>query len=103
MSWQDTKAVLRDIWTAAQALGSWVGSHSTKLAVAARAGYLMAAGLGWTHLTLTQFALIGGFGEALLSVFVESTTVSKVRMGERIDEAKAKMAESGVLPKPDGL
>ena len=87
MSWQATRAAILDGWAAATVFGTWVGSHSNKLAVAARAGYLMAAGLGWTHLTLTQFALVAGFGEAVLAVFVESTMVSKQRMGERQSNA----------------
>jgi hypothetical protein len=93
MSWQATRAAILDGWAAAQVFGSWVGSHSNKLAVAARAGYLMAAGLGWTHLTLTQFALVAGFGEAVLAVFVESTMVSKQRMGERMVEVESRVDE----------
>ena len=96
MTYAEVKQVLRDAWSVLYNFGSWVGSHSTKIAVAGRAGYLMAAGLGWTHLTLTQFALVGGFLEAVFAVFVETTTVSKQRMGERIDEKSSIMAAEKV-------
>jgi len=62
---------------------------------------MMCIGLGWTHLTDAQIGLIGGFMEALLAVFVESNTVSKARMAERIDEkvdqkVAQKMSESSI-------
>ena len=73
-----------------QMIGSWCGSHSTKLAAAYRACYMALAGLNVTHLTVEQFALIGLAAEAVLAVFVESTTTSIKRMSERVDEEKAK-------------
>lgn len=77
------------------AFGSWCGSHSNKLSSAARAAYMMALALNWTYLTETQIGAIGLFAEAILGLFIESTTVSTKRMGERIDQVKAE-STSGI-------
>lgn len=76
---------LLQAWLVLQAVGSWVGAHSNKLSSAGRAGYMMALALGWTHLTEMQIGAIGLFAEAILGLFIESTTVAKARVGERID------------------
>ena len=69
-------------------VGAWCGAHSNKLSAAYRSAYMMAIALGWTHLTDMQIGAIGLFAETILGLFVETTTVSKARMGERIDEVK---------------
>lgn len=86
------------VWNGLMLFSEWVGGHSTKIAAAARAGYFMAVGFGWTHLTLAEVGLIGGFAEAVLAVFVESTTVSKSRVGERIDAEVAKQMSATSVP-----
>ena len=81
--------------------GSWVGAHSNKISSAARAGYMMALAMNWTHLSEAQIGSIGLFAEAILGLFIESTTISKARVGERIDakvseQVAQKMSESSV-------
>ena len=97
-----------------QAFGSWVGAHSNKVSSTARACYLAAMALGWTHLTIEQAGAVGLAAESVLGLFIESTTVSKQRAGERIEaesERKAEikadikvaqMMDSGVFKAPDG-
>lgn len=77
--------------------GSWCGSHSNKIMGVASSGYAMAAALGWTHLTPAEIGSVWLFFAALGGLFIESTTVSTKRMGERIDEVKAQAA-SGIVP-----
>lgn len=76
--------------------GVWCGSHSNKIMGAANAGYAMAAALGWTHLTPAEIGSVWLFFAALGGLFVESTTISKARMSERMDEVKAQAA-SGIV------
>ncbi len=81
----------------------WIGQHSNKLAGVARAFFYMGILLTWWHWTAEQLAAVMTFIEALLYVFVESNTVSKARVGERItekvDEKMAEIMESGVYTK----
>lgn len=72
-------------WERIQAIGVWAGSHSNKLASTARACYLALLALHWTDLTVEQAGAIGLAAESVLGLFIESTTVSKSRVGERID------------------
>ncbi len=83
-------------FSACYSFGSWCGSHSNKLASTLRACYLAAVALNWTHLTPEQIGAIGLAAESVLGLFIESTTVSKLRMGQRIDDVKAQAA-SGVI------
>lgn len=78
-----------------QAIGSWIGAHSNKLSAAARACYMAIVALGWSHLSVEQVGAIALAGESVLAVFVESTTVSKVRVGERIDAEVARKMGTG--------
>ena len=64
----------------------WIGGHSNKVASAIRAFLYMAIALSWTHLTEAQIGAILLFTEAFLGLFVETNTVSKVRVGQRITE-----------------
>lgn len=80
----------------------WIGGHSNKVASAIRAFLYMAIALSWTHLTEAQIGAILLFTEAFLGLFVETNTVSKVRVGERItekvDEAVAQMGSGTFRP-----
>lgn len=69
----------------------WIGGQSNRLASAIRAFMYMTVALSWTQLTEAQIGTILLFTEALLNLFVETNTVSKVRMGERMDEVEAKV------------
>lgn len=64
----------------------WVGSQANKLASLVRALLYMLVALNYTHLTEQQIGAILLFTEIALGLFVESNTVSKVRVGERIDQ-----------------
>lgn len=68
---------------------SWVGGHATKLAATLRAFFYMGTLLLWWHLTAEQLIGVMAFAEAFLYMFVETNTVSKVRVGERIEEKVA--------------
>ena len=72
------------------AVSRWLGSHATRASSIIRAYCYMAVGLNWYHLDNVQIALIMGLVEALLMAFTETNTVSKKRMGERIDEVEVK-------------
>ena len=78
-----------------QAVATWTGAHSNKISSTARACYLAAMALGWSHLTIEQAGAIGLAAESVLGLFIESTTVSKSRVGERIDEQVAKRTGTG--------
>lgn len=69
----------------------WVGGHSNKVASAIRAFLYMAIALSWTHLTEAQIGAILLFTEAFLGLFVETNTVSKVRVGERMAEVESRV------------
>lgn len=83
----------------------WIGEHSNKVASTVRAFLYMAIALSWTHLTEAQIGAILLFTEAFLGLFVETNTVSKVRVGERItakvEEKVAEMTGTGTFKKPD--
>lgn len=64
----------------------WIGQHSNKVAAAVRAFMYMAVALSWTTMTDAQIGTVLLFTEAVLALFVEANTVSKVRVGERITE-----------------
>lgn len=89
-------------WQNLYTFGSWCGAHSNKMSSAARAGYMMLLALGWTHLSEAQIGAIGLFAEAILGLFIESTTVSKQRVGERIDAEVAKV-QTGVIRTGTGV
>lgn len=74
----------------------WLGGHSNKVASAIRAFLYMAIALSWTHLTEAQIGAILLFTEAFLGLFVETNTVSKVRVGERIEEKSTEKANARV-------
>jgi hypothetical protein len=78
----------------------WIGEHATKLAAALRAFFYMGTLLHWWTLSVDQFTGIMAFVEAALYMFVESNTVSKVRVGERITEVREqeRAAASGMQP-----
>jgi len=80
----------------------WIGSQANRIAIALRAFFYMGSLLKWWELTADQLMAIGACVESFLAVFVESNTVSKVRMGERMDEKDAKVearvAEMGMSP-----
>ena len=83
----------------------WIGGHSNKVSSAIRAFLYMTIALSLTHLTEAQIGSILLFTEAFLGLFVETNTVSKVRVGERItekvEEKVAEMTGSGQFRKPD--
>jgi hypothetical protein len=69
----------------------WIGEHSNKVSSFVRAVIYMAVALSWTHLNDAQIGTILLVVESALALFIESNTVSKVRMGERIVEVEAKV------------
>ena len=84
-----------------QTFASWVGAHSNKVSSTARACYLAVMALGWSHLTIEQAGAIGLAAESILGLFIESTTVSKARMGERMEEKIAERAGTGTFKAPN--
>lgn len=64
----------------------WIGEHSTKLAAAVQTFLFMGSLLHWWVLTADQLVAVMAFVTAILYVFVESNTVSKARVGERITQ-----------------
>lgn len=70
----------------------WVGQHSNKVRSAIWQSILLAVALKWITFEEAQLAVIGMFLDAVLGLFVETNTVSKVRVGERIVEGRAKEA-----------
>jgi len=76
-------------------IAQWIGAHSNKIASAIRAFMYMAIALAWTHMTESQIGSVLLFTEAFLGLFVETNTVSKARVGERIDEKIAKRSVTG--------
>lgn len=68
----------------------WIGEHANRIATAVRAFVYMMVVLNFWLLDSAQQLAIIGFVEAVLSVFVESNVVSKVRVGERIEQEVAK-------------
>lgn len=68
----------------------WVGEHSNKVRAAVWSTVLLLVALGITHLTDVQLGAFGLFLSNALDLFVESNTVSRVRVGERITDEVAK-------------
>ena len=69
----------------------WIGAHSNRVAGVARAFFYMGVILTWWHWTAEQMGAVMAFVESVLFMLVETNTESKVRMGERIEEEKAKV------------
>lgn len=65
---------------------SWIGQHSNKVRSAIWQFILLAVAMKWLTFEEAQLAVIGMFLDALLGLFVETNTVSKVRVGERITQ-----------------
>lgn len=74
-----------------QSVFSWIGAHATKIAATLRAFFYMGTIVHWWTLTTDQLIAVMAFVEAFLYMFVESNTVSKVRVGERITEGVQKI------------
>jgi hypothetical protein len=64
----------------------WIGSNSNKVRMAIWQSILLGVALKWITLEEAQLAAMGMFLDAILGVFVETNTVSKTRVGERITE-----------------
>jgi len=64
----------------------WIGKHSNKVRSAIWQFILLAVAMRWITLEEAQLAVLGMFLDAILSLVVETNTVSKVRVGERIDQ-----------------
>ena len=72
----------------------WIGQHSNKVRSAIWQAILLSVAMKWITLEEAQLAVLGMFLDATLGLFVESNTVSKVRVGQRIDqEVDRKMTE----------
>lgn len=72
----------------------WIGEHSNKVRTAIWQAILLSVAMGWITLAEAQLAVLGMFLDGILGLFVETNTVSKVRVGERITEkVDAKVAE----------
>lgn len=82
--------------TVLHAIAHWIGEHANKLASLIRAALYMGVALHWTQLTDVQIGSILMFTEVFLALFVETNTVSKVRVGERItQEVDRQMSGTG--------
>lgn len=64
----------------------WIGQHSNKVRSAIWQAILLAVAMKWITFEEAQLAVLGMFLDAVLGLFVESNTVSKVRVGERITQ-----------------
>lgn len=73
----------------------WIGEHSNKVRSAIWQFILLAVAMKWITFEEAQLAVIGMFLDAVLGLFVETNTVSKVRVGERITEGVEKVMSSG--------
>lgn len=73
----------------------WIGEHANKVRSAIWQGLLVGVAMGWITLAEAQLAVLGMFLDAVLGLFVESNTVSKVRVGERITEGVDKIMGTG--------
>lgn len=69
---------------------SWIGEHANGVASTVRAFMYMIVALNWVHLDATQIGTIFLFTETFLALFIDKNTVSKVRVGERINEGVEK-------------
>jgi hypothetical protein len=64
----------------------WIGQHSNKVRAFIWQAILVSVVMNWITLEDAQLAAWGMFIDAALFMFVETNTVSKVRVGERITE-----------------
>lgn len=82
----------------------WIGEHSNKVRSFVWQTILVSVVMGWITLAEAQLAAWGMFLDAALAMFVESNTVSKVRVGERITEKVDEKVEAitGVRQSPNG-
>lgn len=71
-------------------IGSWISRHTNKVSELARQIMYALILFGVVHLTPEQQIALVAVGSALLAMFTEGGTVSKQRVGERIDEQVAK-------------
>lgn len=71
----------------------FIGQHSNKVRTFIWQSILLAVALKWITLEEAQLAVLGMFVDASLGLFVETNTVSKVRVGERITEGVEKQME----------
>lgn len=74
----------------------WIGEHSNKVRAAIWSALLLALALHYLTLDDTQMGVIGLALSNFLDLFVETNTVSKVRVGERIDEKVAQITATGM-------
>jgi len=85
-------------------IGKWISGHTNKVTEFGR--QMMYAAILFHLIHWTPEQQIGALAaiSAFFAMFTEGGTVSKARMGERIDEKVAtkvaEMTDSGVLPKP---
>ena len=63
-----------------------IGAHANRVAGVARAFFYMGVILTWWHWTAEQMGAVMAFVESVLFMLVETNTVSKVRVGERITQ-----------------
>lgn len=76
----------------------WIGEHSNKVRMAIWQILLLSVAMKWITLEEAQLAAWGMAIDAVLGVIVETNTVSKVRVGERITEEVTK--RTGVFTPP---
>lgn len=67
-------------------LSHWIGEHANKVRAAIWQLMLVGVAMKWITLDEAQLAVWGIALSAVLDLFVESNTVSKVRVGERITQ-----------------
>ena len=73
----------------------WIGAHANRAAGVARAFFYMGVVLTWWHWTPEQMGAVMAFVESVLFMLVETNTVSKQRMGERIDSEVERRTGTG--------
>jgi len=69
----------------------WIGEHANRVAGVARAFFYMGVILTWWHWTAEQMGAVMAFVEAVLFMLVETNTISKVRMDERMVEVESRV------------
>lgn len=76
-------------------IGHWISRHTNKVAELARQIMYALILFGVVHLTPEQQIALVAVGSALLAMFTEGGTVSKQRVGERIDAEVARKTGTG--------
>lgn len=87
------------------AIGKWISSHTNKVGELGRQMMYAMMLFHVVHWTPEQQLAVLAVGSALLALFTESGTVSKQRVGERIDAEVSKITGTGTgtFKPPSGI